>query len=263
MVFNDYYNKVKSLAKSKNCNTVIVDRNLEKIFENYINDTPVTQCIKELFKSNINESTTKNSGFKKYAKRVITLLETFGYDKSDIDDNTIKNISDNYDVGEDEYACAELCKNDIEKAQKYKPIKLTPQRIEKIKNNLLINLHAVDNAALLDLNVSPTAATVKIKIRLLANLNNIETDVKSYIKLVHKYLSAFLVQNSNTDIETNVKGYAIKYNNLYCTSEFTIPFIEADGTTTEKFNIYDISRSIKSHLNVIETFIEQYKNILK
>lgn len=263
MVFNDYCTKLKQLLKNKRYDTNIVDHNLNKIFDNYVNSTPITECAKSLIKSTLNESVTGKNDYKKYAKRVLTILETMGYQKDDISKNITNRIADSYDIEENEYACAELCKNDIEKENKFKPIKLTKEKIEKIKNNLIINMHNVNNAALLDLNVSPTAATIKIKVRLFQNLTNIETDVKSYIKVVHKYLSAFVAQNANVDVENKIKSYAIKFNNLYCTIEFNIPFINADGTSTEKFNMYDISRIIQSYMNVLGTFTEQYKNVIR
>lgn len=263
MIFNDYYTKITTKLLNKRYSKSIAENNTSKIFDCYINDTPINECIKLLLKNTINESTEKQTPYEKYRMRVITLLETMGYKKEEITNTINKKISDTYDIEEDEYACAELCKDELQRAQKYKPIKLTTQKIDQVKNNIIINLHSVHNAALLNLDVSPTAAKIKLKVRLFTNLNYINTDVKSYIKLVHKYLNAFVCQNSNTALETKILSYSIKYNNLYCTTEIVIPLVNQDGLPENNFNIYDISCSIKSHLNVLETFSEQYKNIIK
>lgn len=259
MIFNDYYNNVRNMLKQKQYNIDIANNNLNIIFTDYINDTPINECIKKLLANTLNENTQKTSHLKTYTRRVITLLETLGFKNTDITNDITTKISDSYDIGEDEYACAELCKNEIQRNQQYTPIKLTQQKINQVQNNLIINLHNINNAAFLKLNVSPSAATVKLKIRLLTNLKYIDTDVKSFIKTVHKYLIAFVNQNNNTELETNILSYSIKYNNLYCVSEIKIPLF---GTQSDKFNIYDISKTIKSYLNVLETFCEQYKNIV-
>lgn len=260
MVFNDYYQKIKFLLNTKYHNDAMLDHNLDKIFENYINDIPINECVNTLLKNYINESKNNiNYDFKKYTSRVKQLLETMGYEKSELTDETNKQIADAYSIEEDEYACAELCKDNLQKKTKqYNVNKLTKEKIEQVKNNLIVNLHNINNAALLKLNVSPTVASIKIKIRLISNLKYIDTDVKSYIKQVHKYLSAFITQNNNNELETNIESYSIKYNNLYCISKIQIPLIGDN-----KFNIYDISKNIKSYLNVIETFAEQYKNIIQ
>lgn len=262
MIFNDYCTNVKSMLKRKRYNVDIVDHNLNKIFDDYINDTPINECVKKLLHSTINENTNKITSLQKYTRRVKTLLETMGFEKTEITDDITKKISDSYDIDEDEYACAELCKDEIQRTQQYKPVKLTQQKINQVQNNLIFNLHQIDNAAFLKLNVSPTAATIKLKIRLISNLKYIETDVKSFIKTVHKYLLAFVNQNNNTELETKILSYSIKYNNLYCISEIQIPLIPESPDQSTKFNIYDISKSLKSYLNVLDTFCEQYKNVI-
>lgn len=262
MIFNDYCTTIKSMLRRKQYNSSIVDSNLNKVFNDYINDTPINECVKKLLQNTINESINKTNNLQKYTKRVITLLETMGYKKSDLSNDITDKISDSYDIDEDEYACAELCKDELQRVQQYKPVKLTQQKIEQVQNNLIINLHHIDNAAFLNLNVSPTAATIKLKIRLISNLKYIETDVKSFIKTVHKYLLAFVNQNNNTELETKILSYSVKYNNLYCTSEIQIPLIPDDPYQPTKFNIYDISKTLKSYLNVLDTFSEQYKNII-
>ena len=262
MVFGDYCNKIKNILARTHRDVSIVDYNMEQIFEAYINDTPASKVIEKLYKS-MNEATA-DTDFLKYKNRVHTILEKLGYDKSELDNKKVTDtISDLYDTNEDEYACAEICKNEIDKAQELKPIKLTSRQVQHVRNNLIIALHPVSNAALLDLNVSPQGAVVKIKVRLTQGLQELHTDAKSYIKEVHKYLRAFLLQNSNTDVDFKVKSYSIKFNNLYCTSEFFIPFKDADGIPIQMFNVYDIARIIKSPLNVLETYSEQYRNIIK
>lgn len=263
MDFDSYFLNIKKLLRKNNYSVDVADRNMTKIFENYINSVPENLCIKQLLKYNLNESKSNKNDFAKYTERVIYLLEKLGYTKKDISNKTIDTIKDSYNIEEDEYSCAQLCQDNLEKEQKYKPVNLTRDKIQQIKNNLTLNFHNIDNAALLDFDVSPHAAKITIKVRLFSNLAYLSSDVKTYIKTVHKYLSAFLIQNENVpNVETKITGYSVKFNNLYCTSVFTLPFVLPDGVTSELFNYNSIVRIMTMHLNVLSAFSEQYKPIL-
>lgn len=258
MVFNDYCNKIKTILKRYNYDSSIVDNHLSEIFENYINSTPEKTCIKKLLKNTLNESKQQISNFTKFSTRVITLLETMGYTKKDITPNVKDTIKDAYDNDENEYDCAELCQQDIQKDKQREITHLTQNQIEHIKNSLVFDLHTVNNAAILKLDVSPTAVTLNLKVRLFQDLAYIDTDVKSYIKTIHKYLQGFLQQNSNNSAQVTIKGYAIKFNNLYCTLELKILLLDQSISFSKKA----LNVIIKSYLNVIETFSEQYQNVI-
>jgi hypothetical protein len=169
--------KAKHLGKDFNLN-------LEKMFEAYINDVNPIDFIRSSI--SLNES-SQNNEFSKYYDRIVKNIRTFGYNIIKMPRELMESVVNFYNEGYNTMVPTNYCLEQLKK----NTIKVDKEKTDNIllKNQLLLLVHNIDNCALKGVEVTKTDAYAILKIKIFEMRNEINTDIKSYIKQLNKYFA--------------------------------------------------------------------------
>ena len=106
-----------------------------------------------------------------------------------------------------------------------------------------------------EINKDETSAVLKIKI--FEMRNEINTDVKSYIRELNKYFKPYVRQNVDNGSRIDILGYSVNQRSVYVTVRMKVDLIDS-----ENFSINETANIIKMYIEIFRTFAEQYQNIV-
>lgn len=261
MNFIEYKQNILENAVTKYRNADdIVNNNLSLIFENYVNDVSVNKCINSIINvinENMDHTETKQYALT-YIKQVMELLFKLGYKIKKLPKQVENEILDYFEANATIYDCADHCADILKK--KYIKIKDKSKDDEKLsilKNRLFMLFHNIDSAALLDVEKEDDLIYAKVKVKLYEMKNEINTDIKSYMKEINKYFIPYIRQNTDNGSRLDILGYSINQRNLYCTCKIKIDLID-----DEKFSVNETTNIIKMYIEIFKMFSEQYCNMI-
>ena len=152
--------------------------------------------------------------------------------------------------------CLEQIKKNVVKVDKKKADNIL------LKNQLLLLVHDIDNCALKDVEVTSTDAFAVLKIKIFEMRNEINTDVKSYIRQLNKYFAPYVRQNVDNGSRIDILGYSVNQRSVYATIKLKIDFIDSDGFTNNRFSAKETVNIIKMYIEIFRMFAEQYQNVI-
>ena len=254
MEFLDYKNEVERIIerKARHLNKDVT-LSLEKMFEAYINDVNPIDFIKSSM--SLNESTQDNQ-FTNYYNKIIKNIKNYGYNIIKMPRELMESVINFYNEGYNTMIPANYC---IEQLKK-NTIKIEKKKTDNIllKNKLLLLVHDIDNCALKGVEVTSTDAYAILKIKIFDMRNEINTDVKSYIKELNKYFAPYVRQNVDNGSRIDILGYSVQQRSVYATVKLKIDFIDED----KKFSAKETVNIIKMYIEIFRMFAEQYQNIV-
>ena len=254
MEFLDYKNEVERIIerKARHLNKDVT-LSLEKMFEAYINDVNPIDFIKSSM--SLNESTQDNQ-FTNYYNKIIKNIKNYGYNIIKMPRELMESVINFYNEGYNTMIPTNYC---IEQLKK-NTIKIEKKKTDNIllKNKLLLLVHDIDNCALKGVEVTSTDAYAILKIKIFDMRNEINTDVKSYIKELNKYFAPYVRQNVDNGSRIDILGYSVQQRSVYATVKLKIDFIDED----KKFSAKETVNIIKMYIEIFRMFAEQYQNIV-
>lgn len=254
MEFLDYKNEVERIIerKARHLNKDVT-LSLEKMFEAYINDVNPIDFIKSSM--SLNESTQDNQ-FTNYYNKIIKNIKNYGYNIIKMPRELMESVINFYNEGYNTMIPTNYC---IEQLKK-NAIKIEKKKTDNIllKNKLLLLVHDIDNCALKGVEVTSTDAYAILKIKIFDMRNEINTDVKSYIKELNKYFAPYVRQNVDNGSRIDILGYSVQQRSVYATVKLKIDFIDED----KKFSAKETVNIIKMYIEIFRMFAEQYQNIV-
>lgn len=242
--------KAKHLGKDFNLN-------LEKMFEAYINDVNPIDFIRSSI--SLNES-SQNNEFSKYYDRIVKNIRTFGYNIIKMPRELMESVVNFYNEGYNTMVPTNYCLEQLKK----NTIKIDKKKTDNIllKNQLLLLVHNIDNCALKGVEVTKTDAYAILKIKIFEMRNEINTDIKSYIKQLNKYFAPYVRQNIDNGSRIDILGYSVNQRSVYATVKLKIDFIDSDGFKNNQFSAKETVNIIKMYIEIFRTFAEQYQNVV-
>ena len=242
--------KAKHLGKDFNLN-------LEKMFEAYINDVNPIDFIRSSI--SLNES-SQNNEFSKYYNRIVKNIRTFGYNIIKMPRELMESVVNFYNEGYNTMVPTNYCLEQLKK----NTIKVDKKKADNIllKNQLLLLVHNIDNCALKGVEVTKTDAYAILKIKIFEMRNEINTDIKSYIKQLNKYFAPYIRQNIDNGSRIDILGYSVNQRSVYATVKLKIDFIDSDGFKNNQFSAKETVNIIKMYIEIFRTFAEQYQNVV-
>lgn len=242
--------KVKTLGKD-------INLNLEKMFEAYINDINPVDFINSSISLNEN---SQNNDFSKYYNRIVKNIRTFGYNVIKMPKELMESVINFYNEGYNSMVPTNYCLEQLKK----NTIKIDKKKADNIllKNQLLLMVHDIDNCALKGVEVTKTDAFAILKIKIFEMRNEINTDIKSYIKQLNKYFAPYIRQNIDNGTRIDILGYSVNQRSVYATIKLKIDFINSDDDTVKQFSAKETANIIKMYIEIFRTFAEQYQNIV-
>ena len=242
--------KAKHLGKDFNLN-------LEKMFEAYINDVNPIDFIRSSI--SLNES-SQNNEFSKYYNRIVKNIRTFGYNVIKMPRELMESVVNFYNEGYNTMVPTNYCLEQLKK----NTIKVDKKKADNIllKNQLLLLVHNIDNCALKGVEVTKTDAYAILKIKIFEMRNEINTDIKSYIKQLNKYFAPYIRQNIDNGSRIDILGYSVNQRSVYATVKLKIDFIDSDGFKNNQFSAKETVNIIKMYIEIFRTFAEQYQNVV-
>lgn len=242
--------KAKHLGKDFNLN-------LEKMFEAYINDVNPIDFIRSSI--SLNES-SQNNEFSKYYDRTVKNIRTFGYNIIKMPRELMESVVNFYNEGYNTMVPTNYCLEQLKK----NTIKVDKKKTDNIllKNQLLLLVHNIDNCALKGVEVTKTDAYAILKIKIFEMRNEINTDIKSYIKQLNKYFAPYVRQNIDNGSRIDILGYSVNQRSVYATVKLKIDFIDSDGFKNNQFSAKETVNIIKMYIEIFRTFAEQYQNVV-
>jgi hypothetical protein len=242
--------KAKHLGKDFNLN-------LEKMFEAYINDVNPIDFIRSSI--SLNES-SQNNEFSKYYDRIVKNIRTFGYNIIKMPRELMESVVNFYNEGYNTMVPTNYCLEQLKK----NTIKVDKKKADNIllKNQLLLLVHNIDNCALKGVEVTKTDAYAILKIKIFEMRNEINTDIKSYIKQLNKYFAPYVRQNIDNGSRIDILGYSVNQRSVYATVKLKIDFIDSDGFKNNQFSAKETVNIIKMYIEIFRTFAEQYQNVV-
>jgi hypothetical protein len=242
--------KAKHLGKDFNLN-------LEKMFEAYINDVNPIDFIRSSI--SLNES-SQNNEFSKYYDRIVKNIRTFGYNIIKMPRELMESVVNFYNEGYNTMVPTNYCLEQLKK----NTIKVDKKKTDNIllKNQLLLLVHNIDNCALKGVEVTKTDAYAILKIKIFEMRNEINTDIKSYIKQLNKYFAPYVRQNIDNGSRIDILGYSVNQRSVYATVKLKIDFIDSDGFKNNQFSAKETVNIIKMYIEIFRTFAEQYQNVV-
>lgn len=254
MEFLDYKNEVERIVerKAKHLNKDVT-LSLEKMFEAYINDVNPIDFIKSSI--SLNESTQDNQ-FTNYYNKIVKNIKNYGYNIIKMPRELMESVINYYNEGYNAMIPTNYC---IEQLKK-NTIKIEKKKRDNVllKNKLLLLVHNIDNCALKGVEVTSTDAYAILKIKIFDMRNEINTDVKSYIKELNKYFAPYVRQNVDNSSRIDILGYSVQQRSVYATIKLKIDFIDDD----KNFSINETVNIIKMYIEIFRMFAEQYQNVV-
>lgn len=258
MEFLDYKNEVERIIerKAKHLNKDVT-LSLEKMFEAYINDVNPIDFIKSSI--SLNESTQDNQ-FTNYYNKIVRNIRNYGYNIIKMPKELMESVINYYNEGYNAMIPTNYCIEQIKK----NTIKIDKKKVDNIllRNKLLLLIHDIDNCALQGVEVTSTDAYAVLKIKIFDMRNEINTDVKSYIRELNKYFAPYVRQNVDNGSRIDILGYSVQQRSVYATIKLKIDFIDSDGFKNNKFSAKETTNIIKMYIEIFRTFAEQYQNIV-
>lgn len=258
MEFLDYKQEVEKIMerKAKHLNKD-VKLNMEKMFEAYINDVNPIDFIRSSISLNEN---SQNNEFSKYYNRIVKNIRTFGYNIIKMPRELMESVVNFYNEGYNSMVPTNYCLEQLKK----NTIKVDKKKADNIllKNQLLLLVHNIDNCALKGVEVTKTDAYAILKIKIFEMRNEINTDIKSYIKQLNKYFAPYIRQNIDNGSRIDILGYSVNQRSVYATVKLKIDFIDSDGFKNNQFSAKETVNIIKMYIEIFRTFAEQYQNVV-
>lgn len=258
MEFLDYKQEVEKIMerKAKHLNKD-VKLNMEKMFEAYINDVNPIDFIRSSISLNEN---SQNNEFSKYYNRIVKNIRTFGYNVIKMPRELMESVVNFYNEGYNSMVPTNYCLEQLKK----NTIKVDKKKADNIllKNQLLLLVHNIDNCALKGVEVTKTDAYAILKIKIFEMRNEINTDIKSYIKQLNKYFAPYIRQNIDNGSRIDILGYSVNQRSVYATVKLKIDFIDSDGFKNNQFSAKETVNIIKMYIEIFRTFAEQYQNVV-
>lgn len=258
MEFLDYKQEVEKIMerKAKHLNKD-VKLNMEKMFEAYINDVNPIDFIRSSISLNEN---SQNNEFSKYYNRIVKNIRTFGYNVIKMPRELMESVVNFYNEGYNSMVPTNYCLEQLKK----NTIKVDKKKTDNIllKNQLLLLVHNIDNCALKGVEVTKTDVYAILKIKIFEMRNEINTDIKSYIKQLNKYFAPYIRQNIDNGSRIDILGYSVNQRSVYATVKLKIDFIDSDGFKNNQFSAKETVNIIKMYIEIFRTFAEQYQNVV-
>lgn len=258
MEFLDYKQEVEKIMerKAKHLNKD-VKLNIEKMFEAYINDVSPIDFIRSSISLNEN---TQNNEFSKYYDRIVKNIRTFGYNIIKMPRELMESVVNFYNEGYNSMVPTNYCLEQLKK----NTVKVDKKKTNNIllKNQLLLLVHDIDNCALKGVEFTKTEAFAVLKIKIFEMRNEINTDVKSYIRELNKYFAPYVRQNVDNGSRIDILGYSVQQRSVYATIKLKIDFIDSDGFKNNHFSAKETVNIIKMYIEIFRTFAEQYQSIV-
>lgn len=258
MEFLDYKREVEKIMKRKARHlSKDVKPNMEKMFDAYINDVNPVDFIRSTVSLNEN---SQNNGFSRYYDRIVKNIRTFGYNILKMPRELMESVVNFYNEGYNTMVPTNYCLEQIKK----NTVKVDKKKADNIllKNQLLLLVHDIDNCALKDVEVTSTDAFAVLKIKIFEMRNEINTDVKSYIRQLNKYFAPYVRQNVDNGSRIDILGYSVNQRSVYATIKLKIDFIDSDGFTNNRFSAKETVNIIKMYIEIFRMFAEQYQNVI-
>ena len=258
MEFLDYKNEVERIIerKARHLNKDVT-LSLEKMFEAYINDVNPIDFIKSSI--SLNESTQDNQ-FTNYYNKIIKNIRNYGYNIIKMPRELMESVINYYNEGYNAMIPTNYCIEQIKK----NTIKIDKTKADNIllRNKLLLLVHDIENCALKGVEVTSSDAYAILKIKIFDMRNEINTDVKSYIRELNKYFAPYVRQNVDNGSRIDILGYSVQQRSVYATIKLKIDFIDSDGFKNNHFSAKETVNIIKMYIEIFRTFAEQYQNVV-
>lgn len=258
MEFLDYKNEVERIIerKARHLNKDVT-LSLEKMFEAYINDVNPIDFIKSSI--SLNESTQDNQ-FTNYYNKIIKNIRNYGYNIIKMPRELMESVINYYNEGYNAMIPTNYCIEQIKK----NTIKIDKTKADNIllRNKLLLLVHDIENCALKGVEVTSSDAYAVLKIKIFDMRNEINTDVKSYIRELNKYFAPYVRQNVDNGSRIDILGYSVQQRSVYATIKLKIDFIDSDGFKNNHFSAKETVNIIKMYIEIFRTFAEQYQNVV-
>ena len=258
MEFLDYKNEVERIIerKARHLNKDVT-LSLEKMFEAYINDVNPIDFIKNSI--SLNESTQDNQ-FTNYYNKIIKNIRNYGYNIIKMPRELMESVISYYNEGYNAMIPTNYCIEQIKK----NTIKIDKTKADNIllRNKLLLLVHDIENCALKGVEVTSSDAYAILKIKIFDMRNEINTDVKSYIRELNKYFAPYVRQNVDNGSRIDILGYSVQQRSVYATIKLKIDFIDSDGFKNNHFSAKETVNIIKMYIEIFRTFAEQYQNVV-
>ena len=258
MEFLDYKNEVERIIerKARHLNKDVT-LSLEKMFEAYINDVNPIDFIKSSI--SLNESTQDNQ-FTNYYNTIIKNIRNYGYNIIKMPRELMESVISYYNEGYNAMIPTNYCIEQIKK----NTIKIDKTKADNIllRNKLLLLVHDIENCALKGVEVTSSDAYAILKIKIFDMRNEINTDVKSYIRELNKYFAPYVRQNVDNGSRIDILGYSVQQRSVYATIKLKIDFIDSDGFKNNHFSAKETVNIIKMYIEIFRTFAEQYQNVV-
>lgn len=258
MEFLDYKNEVERIIerKARHLNKDVT-LSLEKMFEAYINDVNPIDFIKSSI--SLNESTQDNQ-FTNYYNKIIKNIRNYGYNIIKMPRELMESVISYYNEGYNAMIPTNYCIEQIKK----NTIKIDKTKADNIllRNKLLLLVHDIENCALKGVEVTSSDAYAILKIKIFDMRNEINTDVKSYIRELNKYFAPYVRQNVDNGSRIDILGYSVQQRSVYATIKLKIDFIDSDGFKNNHFSAKETVNIIKMYIEIFRTFAEQYQNVV-
>ena len=258
MEFLDYKNEVERIIerKARHLNKDVT-LSLEKMFEAYINDVNPIDFIKTSI--SLNESTQDNQ-FTNYYNKIIKNIRNYGYNIIKMPRELMESVISYYNEGYNAMIPTNYCIEQIKK----NTIKIDKTKADNIllRNKLLLLVHDIENCALKGVEVTSSDAYAILKIKIFDMRNEINTDVKSYIRELNKYFAPYVRQNVDNGSRIDILGYSVQQRSVCATIKLKIDFIDSDGFKNNHFSAKETVNIIKMYIEIFRTFAEQYQNVV-
>lgn len=258
MEFLDYKNEVERIIerKARHLNKDVT-LSLEKMFEAYINDVNPIDFIKSSI--SLNES-TQDDQFTNYYNKIIKNIRNYGYNIIKMPRELMESVINYYNEGYNAMIPTNYCIEQIKK----NTIKIDKTKADNIllRNKLLLLVHDIENCALKGVEVTSSDAYAILKIKIFDMRNEINTDVKSYIRELNKYFAPYVRQNVDNGSRIDILGYSVQQRSVYATIKLKIDFIDSDGFKNNHFSAKETVNIIKMYIEIFRTFAEQYQNVV-
>lgn len=239
----------------------LVNSSMNDIYESYIDNICTSECAKILV-TNILKENAEVDETQQYARtyidQVLKLLYKLGYKIKKLPGTLKNDILDYFENNATIYDCADYCATQLKKKYvKTKDKKAEDEKLILLKNRLFMLFHNIESAALNDVEKDKDTIYAVVKVKLFEMKNEINTDIKSYMREINKYFIPYVRQNTDNGSRLEILGYSIKQRNLYCTCKIKIDLMDE-----ERFSVTETTNIINMYIEIFKMFSEQYQNII-
>ena len=252
MEFIDYKDEVFRILEKYGRSVPDSASSLEPMFESYLKGISPIDYIRSF--SMVNESS--DNKFNDYYNRAVNKLKKYGYNVIKMPGELMESMISLYNEGYSVSTAANYILEELDK----NTIKLETKKDQKkaaLMNKLLILVHDIDNCALKDVEINKDETSAVLKIKIFEMRNEINTDVKSYIRELNKYFKPYVRQNVDNGSRIDILGYSVNQRSVYVTVRMKVDLIDS-----ENFSINETANIIKMYIEIFRTFAEQYQNIV-